>query len=103
MVMFPFGGGLNGDDFYPNDEEEFNGPCYESYNSSYYKHNFKIDKWYYHKKVDIKLIFSTDKAYLVQDCNGKYWIPKKLLYLREGKKARQYTKFEVKYLKDEDE
>ena len=93
MVIFPFSGGLNGDDFYLGDEEEFNGP---GYGEQYGKLSFIKDEWYYHINVYVKLIHKTEKAYLVEDEKGQYWIPKKLLNLKERK---QYAKFEVKYIK----
>lgn len=98
MVMFPFGGGLNGDDFGQSDKEYFNRPGNGGHYSYSNKVPFKPDKWYYHKKVKIEIITDTDKAYFVEDKNGKYWIPKKLLIFRKSGKIMQYLKFKVKYI-----
>lgn len=102
--MFDFGGpmgGLNGDPDYPNDEEFYNGPSDGgSYNNQTWDiSNLKYDKWYYHHKVRVDIISSTDKAWLLQDKLGQYWIPKKLIHIRTHKRARQWNGFKVEYLK----
>jgi len=96
-------GGLNGDPDYP-DEDQFYGEGGDSYLYSRAtamdnRVPFIPNKWYYHKKVDVKVLKTTDQALLVQDSQGQYWIPKKLIHLRTHKRARQWVGFKVKYLK----
>jgi len=90
--MFPFDGGVNGDAPY-NDEWEFNGP-----DSS--RRSFIKDPLYYHHRVYITIERSTEKALLVRDEVGIYWVPKKLLIMNE-KHCHQYNKFKVKYLEED--
>ena len=106
--MFGANGGLNGDGFFGEeygddffDEENQRDPYYKKN----YSNDFVKDKWYYHKKVRVEVVNETQKAYLLKDARGKFWIPKALVKIRSNKKARIYIKFEPKYLleaKDED-
>lgn len=93
-------GGLNGDPCYPDEDQFYGDGGYDfTYHGRYSKPDFKPDKWYYHHKVHVKIVHETEQAYLLKDCTGKYWIPKKLIHF--GKKhTRQYSKFEVSYLKE---
>lgn len=93
MLMFPFSGGLNGDSFDPYDEDDSRGYCH------YSKKPFKKNRWYYHKKVKVEIIKETEKAVLLKDEKGEYWIPKKLIHFGETT-TRQWIKFKPKYLLD---
>lgn len=88
-------GGLNGDPDYP-DEEQFYGDGGDY--SRYKKRNFVKDKWYYHHNVYVEIIYQTEKAYLVKDSTGQYWVPKALIHFSKEHATKQYAKFEVKYL-----
>jgi len=88
--MFPFSGGINGDAY--NDEWEFNGPDSQ-------KGNFTPDPLYYHTRIYIDIEHETERAYLLSDDKGKYWIPKALIKI-EGGNCYQFNKFKIKYLEE---
>ena len=89
--MFPSGEGINGS--YYDEERDTNEP-------SYYRRNFIKDPLYYHHRVYIAIEHETEKALLVRDEQGLYWVPKKLMII-EDKYCHQYNKFEIKYLKED--
>lgn len=54
---------------------------FTSPSSSYFEDNssnFKKDKNYYHRKIKAKVAFETEKAYLLENKKGKFWVAKKL-------------------------
>ena len=89
--MFPFSGEINGDAY--NDEWEFNGP------DSGQKREFIKDPLYYHHRVYVTIKHETEKALLLQDEYGIYWIPRKLLIM-DNEHCHQYNKFKIKYLEE---
>lgn len=81
-----FTGVLDGDLYLPYDDWGMEEPP-----DRYYLTN-SLD---YHRKVEITIVHETNKAYLVKDSIGEYWIPKKLLIQEQY----QWRNFKPKYLK----
>ncbi len=91
------------------DGEGLNGHCYneeldlggEYYNSC--KRPFNQNHNYYHSKYyDLKIIHQTEKAYLLENNSGKFWVPKKLCRFKNKEKTEAYIwkNFEIKYLEE---
>ena len=93
--MHPFDGGLNGDPIGSHsDEWEFNGPDY------YGNQKFTADPLYYFSRLyEVQVEYETDKAYLMLDTKGKWWVPKQLLKIDDDK-AYLFNKFKIKYLEE---
>lgn len=62
--------------------------------------NFTKDPLYYHKRVYVKLKEETEKAYLLTDEKGDYWIPKKLITIKR-EHCYQWNKFKPIYIDKE--
>ena len=96
-----FWGGLNGDDFGPDDNfiMEDAQQSHGQYRTN--RAEFIRDKWYYHRKIQVSVDYETKKAYLLEDEHGKFWCPKSLIHMRKNKRARIYSKFRINYLEGE--
>lgn len=99
--MFPFDGGLNGDNFDPYDKDDRS----PGYANNYEQRPFIKDELYYHHQVDVKVVHESNKAYLMKDEHGEYWIPKALILCiktpYDGNGSwYQWDKFNVNYLED---
>jgi len=81
-------GGLNGDDFGPPMGHEFDGIDGE---------HFTPNELFYHSRFYGEFLSETDKAYLLEDSVGMFWIPKKLVKIK-GDSWYIWDKFKIKYI-----
>lgn len=57
------------------------------------------DDLFYHHRISVLIVASTDKAYLLENSKGQYWIPKKLIKEVNGS-LYQWDQFNLKYLEN---
>lgn len=89
-------GGLNGDPDIPDFDERTED---ETYNYNEYNDNFEYDPLFYFDKIKFKrIIHQTEKAYLFDSKEGKFWVPKALVKELKKKSCYILSDFEINYL-----
>lgn len=82
--------------FWGNHDTPTTSNSYEDYDSD---SNFKYDKNYYHVKVKAKIVKETEKAFLLKNKKGVFWVAKSLCRKVKRKSLLIHKSAKFKYLK----